>query len=42
MRKRIFEIIEVAKDGDRASDLYDSIMLVLIIISIVPLAFNIV
>lgn len=40
MRKRIFEIIEVAKDGDRASDLYDSIMLVLIIISIVPLAFK--
>jgi len=40
MRKRIFEIIEVAKEGDRASDIYDTIMLILIIISIVPLTFK--
>ena len=40
MRKRIFEIIEVANDDDRASDIYDSVMLVLIIISIIPLAFK--
>lgn len=40
MRKRIFEVIEVAKDGDRLSDIYDSFMLIAIIISILPLAFK--
>ncbi|MBR1897076.1 MAG: ion transporter, partial [Pyramidobacter sp.] len=40
MRKRIFEVIEVARPGDRASNIYDSIMLFLIIISLVPLAFK--
>ena len=40
LRKRIFEVIEVAKEGDKLSDIYDSIMLVAIIISIIPLAFK--
>lgn len=40
IRKRIFEVIEVAKEGDKLSDIYDSIMLVAIIISIIPLAFK--
>ncbi len=40
MRKRIFEIIEVSKDKDRLSFLYDVTMLLAIIISIVPLAFK--
>ena len=39
-RKRIFEIIEVAKEGDKLSDIYDTVMLVSIIISIFPLAFK--
>ena len=39
-RKRIFEIIEVSKDNDRASFVYDLMMLVSIIVSIVPLAFK--
>ena len=40
MRKRLFEIIEVSGDNDRASFVYDLMMLVSIIISIVPLAFK--
>ena len=40
MRKRIFEIIEVAKDNDRASAVYDFIMLAAIVISIIPLAMK--
>jgi len=40
IRERIFEIIEVAQEGDRLSDLYDSFMLLTIIISIIPLAFK--
>lgn len=40
MRKRIFEIIERAREGDRASDIYDVFMMVTIIMSIVPLAFK--
>lgn len=40
MRKRIFEIIEIANEGDRASTVYDSIMMVVIIGSLVPLAFK--
>lgn len=40
LRKRIFEVIEVAKEGDRLSDLYDSFMLIAIIVSILPLAFK--
>jgi voltage-gated potassium channel len=40
MRKRIFEIIELAEDGDRLSGAYDSFMLALIVLSLVPLAFK--
>lgn len=40
MRKRIFEIIETSKDGDRASAAYDAFMMILIVVSLVPLAFK--
>lgn len=40
MRKRIFEIIEVAGESDRASAVYDSVMMTVIFISMVPLAFK--
>ena len=40
MRKRIYQIIEVALPGDRASDIYDTAMLFLILLSLVPLAFK--
>ena len=38
MRKRLFEIIEAAKGEDRASSIYDAFMIVLIVVSLVPLA----
>lgn len=40
MRKRIYEIIEVGKDGDYISKIYDSFMMAVIIISLIPLAFK--
>lgn len=40
MRKRIFEIIEVSKDNDRLSQLYDWFMMLTICVSIIPLAFK--
>lgn len=40
MRKRLYEIIEIGKPDDKASLVYDRIMLVLIVISLVPLCFN--
>ena len=40
VRKRVFEIIEVAKDQDTASVVYDILMMLSIIISIIPLAFK--
>lgn len=40
MRKRIYEIIEVSKGGDRFSFFYDIMMMCSIIISIIPLAFK--
>lgn len=40
MRKRIFEIIEVASGGDIASKIYDVFMMVAIVVSLVPLAFK--
>lgn len=40
MRKRIFEIIESAAEGDRISALYDSGMMLLIFLSLIPLAFK--
>jgi voltage-gated potassium channel len=39
MRKRIFEIIEQSKDGDKVSLIYDIVMLVAIVASIIPLMF---
>lgn len=39
LRKRVFEIIEQSKDGDKASLVYDIIMLVAITASIIPLMF---
>ena len=40
MRKRLYEIIEVAKEGDVVSTVYDVLMLSTIVISIIPLAFK--
>ena len=40
MRKRIFEIIETAREGDKVSTIYDSLMMALIIASVIPLAFK--
>lgn len=40
MRRRIFEIIEVAQENDKWSQLYDTFMMVIILISIIPLAFK--
>ncbi len=40
MRKRIFEIIEPARVKDRESAIYDVFMMVMILISLVPLAFK--
>ena len=40
MRRRVYEIIEVSQDGDRISSIYDIVMLVAIIVSIIPLAFK--
>lgn len=40
MRKRIFEIIEVSDGDDRLSGIYDTLMLTLIILSLIPLAFK--
>jgi voltage-gated potassium channel len=40
MRKRLFEIIEVARDQDRGSTIYDSLMMCTILISLIPLAFK--
>jgi voltage-gated potassium channel len=40
VRKRVFEIIEVSRDNDRASMAYDIAMLVCIVVSLTPLAFK--
>ncbi len=40
MRKRLFEIIETAKESDRTSNVYDVYMMIVIIASLVPLAFK--
>lgn len=39
MRKRIYNIIEPAQDGDKASLAYDIFMLIAITASIIPLMF---
>ena len=40
MRKRIFEIIEVAREDDRASNAYDIFMMAMISLSLLPLMFK--
>lgn len=40
MRKRLYEIIEVAQDNDKESLVYDIVMLLTILVSLVPLAFK--
>lgn len=37
MRKRLFEIIEVAKENDKLSNIYDILMIITILVSLVPL-----
>lgn len=40
MRKRIYEIINIANDDDKASRIYDIILIISIIASIIPLCFS--
>ena len=40
MRLRLFEIIEKSKGNDRASSAYDYSMIVIIVLSLIPLAFK--
>lgn len=40
MRKRLFEIIEIAGDSDRVSAVYDFFMMAVILVSLLPLAFK--
>lgn len=40
MRKRLFEIIELSKEDDKLSSIYDSFMLCIIVVSLIPLAFK--
>ncbi len=40
MRKRLFEIIEAASSDDKASHIYDIAMMLIIVVSVVPLAFK--
>ena len=37
MRKRLFEIIETAKENDRLSNIYDIFMMIVIVVSLLPL-----
>ncbi len=40
MRKRIFEILEVGEDKDKISQVYDILMMIIIVVSIAPLAIK--
>lgn len=40
MRKKIFEIIELSEDNNLISNIYDRIMQVAIVVSIIPLMFR--
>ena len=40
MRKRIYEIIEVANNNDKLSALYDMFMMIVICASIIPCALK--
>ena len=39
-RKRIYEVIEAASEGDKLSSIYDSFILITVIVSLIPLAFK--
>ena len=40
MRKRIFKIIEKSENGDKLSSVYDIVMMIMIVLSLLPLAFK--
>lgn len=40
MRKRIYEVIEIAREGDRLSNVYDVFMMAVICLSLLPLMFK--
>ena len=40
LRKRIFEVIESATENDKISHIYDIVMMIAIVASLVPLAFK--
>ena len=40
MRKKLFSVIEPVENGNKLSNIYDFIMMVTIVISVVPLAFK--
>ncbi len=40
MRKRIYKIIEASNNNDLCSSIYDSLMMIVIVISLIPLAFK--
>ena len=40
MRKRIFKIIEKSESGDKLSSIYDVVMMIIIVLSLLPLAFK--
>ena len=40
MRKRLFEIIETAKENDRLSNIYDIFMMIVIVVSLLPLTIK--
>lgn len=40
MRQKLYEIIEVSKDGNTLSTVYDVFMMIIISLSIIPLAFK--
>ena len=39
-RRRLFEVIETAREDDRLSNVYDVFMMIVIVLSLVPLAFK--
>lgn len=40
MRKRIFEVIEVAEESDVLSKIYDITMMIVIVVSLLPIALK--
>lgn len=40
MRNRIYQIIEVAEENDKISKMYDCVMMLVIFLSLIPLAFK--